>query len=81
MHDNQTEMAILILEGDLTQASRCNVLGQFDLVGLPQGPAGSAKVEVTFHIDQNGVLSVSALDNNTMRQEQWLREGYMVARV
>ncbi len=79
VHPDQREISVLILEGDFTQASRCNVLGKFDMVGLPPGPAGAAKIEITYHIDQNGVLSVSALDMNTQRQEQWLREGYMHA--
>ena len=63
------------------QASRCSVLGQFDFTGMPPGPKGSAKIEVTFHISDQGVLSVSALDLNTQRHEQWLRGGDMVARV
>ena len=57
------------------------MLGKFDMVGLPPGPAGAAKIEVTYHIDGNGVLTVSALDLNTQRQEQWLRQGYMAAQV
>jgi len=79
VHDNQTEMSVLVLEGDFTQASRCSVLGQFDFQGLPPGPKGMAKLEVTFHVDQNGVLNVAACDLNSQRQEQWLREGYLVA--
>ena len=72
---------MLILEGDFTQASRCNVLGKFDMVGLPSGPAGAAKIEVTYHVDANGVLTVSALDLNSQRHEQWLRQGHMAAQV
>jgi molecular chaperone DnaK (HSP70) len=78
---NQTEISVLILEGDFSQATQCSVLGQFDLLGLPPGPAGAAKIEITFQIDPNGVLSVTALDTNTHRQEQWLREGILIARV
>lgn len=81
VHDNQTDISLLILEGDFTQASRCSVLGQFDMTGLPYGPKGSAKIEVTYHVDNNGVLSVSALDLDSKRHEQWLRQGDMVARV
>lgn len=40
VHDNQTEMSVLVLEGDFTQASRCSVLGQFDFQRLPPGPKG-----------------------------------------
>jgi molecular chaperone DnaK (HSP70) len=39
--DNQREMRVLVLEGDFTQASRCNLLGHFDLTGLPPGPKGA----------------------------------------
>jgi hypothetical protein len=41
VHDNQTDMRILVLEGDFSQASRCNLLGHFDLEGLPPGPKGA----------------------------------------
>ena len=81
VHDNQSEISLLILEGDFTQASRCNVLGKFEMVGLPPGPAGAAKIELTYHVDADGVLSVSALDMNSQRQEQWLREGHMAAHI
>ncbi|KAJ9520190.1 hypothetical protein QJQ45_030109 [Haematococcus lacustris] len=81
VHDNQTEISVLVLEGDFTQASRCNVLGQFDLANLPPGPKGKAKVEVSFHVDAQGVLNVSATDMDTQRQEQWLRDGFLVARL
>ena len=63
------------------QASRCNVLGKFDMVGLPPAPAGTPKIEVTYYIDSDGVLTVSALDLNTQRQEQWLRQGHMAAQI
>jgi molecular chaperone DnaK (HSP70) len=79
VHHNQTEISLLVLEGDFTQASRCNVLGHLQMVGLPAGPAGSAKIEVTYYVDEKGVLSVTAMDLNTQRQEQWLQEGYMAA--
>jgi molecular chaperone DnaK (HSP70) len=59
----------------------CSILGQFDLLGLPQGPAGSARIEISFHIDEGGVLSCSALDLDSQRHEEWLRAGAMVAHV
>ena len=49
------------------------------LVGLPPGPAGSARMEIVFHVDPAGVLNVTAMDLDTNRQEQWLRQGNMVA--
>ena len=61
------------------QASQCNVLGNMRLVGLPPGPAGSARMEIVFHVDPAGVLNVTAMDLDTNRQEQWLRQGNMVA--
>ncbi|KAG1672498.1 hypothetical protein FOA52_002807 [Chlamydomonas sp. UWO 241] len=80
-HEAQAEISFLVIEGDFREASRCNVIGQFDMTGLPPAPAGVCKIEVCLHIDTNGVLSCTAVDTNSQRQEQWLREGYMVARV
>ncbi|KAG2491097.1 hypothetical protein HYH03_010541 [Edaphochlamys debaryana] len=80
VHDNQTEICILVLKGDAAVASRNNVIGQFDLNGLPAGPRGAARVEVTFHVDAGNVLSATATDLDAQRQEQWLRQGSMVAR-
>ncbi len=51
---NQTEMRILVLQGDFTQASRCDVLGHFDLTGIPPAPKGTVKIEVTFHVNEQG---------------------------
>jgi molecular chaperone DnaK len=81
VHDGQTEISVLVLEGEFTQASRCNVLAQCDMVGLPPAPKGVAKIEVAYHVDEHGVLTVTARDLNSQRQEQWLREGLMVAHV
>jgi molecular chaperone DnaK (HSP70) len=46
VHDGQTEVSILVLEGDFTQASRCNVLGQIDLTGLPSLPKGECEASL-----------------------------------
>eukprot|EP00798_Chlamydomonas_sp_ICE-L_P013343 gene13343-19184_t len=81
VRDNQSDISLLVLEGDFSQASRCSALGQFDMTGLPPGPKGSSKIEITYSVDSNGVLSVSALDLNTHRHQQWLKQGDMVARV
>eukprot|EP00955_Chlamydomonas_euryale_P012106 130536-Chlamydomonas_euryale.AAC.2 len=79
VHDNQTDISLLVIEGDFKEASRCNVIGQFDMAGLPPGPAGSCKIEVCLHIDQEGVMTCTAVDLNSQRQEQWLRQGHMYA--
>ncbi|KAF5843283.1 heat shock protein 70kD, peptide-binding domain-containing protein [Dunaliella salina] len=79
VHDNQTEMDILILEGDFTQASMCNVLGQMTISGLAPAPKGTAKLEITMNVDANGVLNVTAHEQCNKRQEQWLKEGYLTA--
>ncbi|KXZ41552.1 hypothetical protein GPECTOR_399g227 [Gonium pectorale] len=80
VHDNQADICVLVLRGDATVASRNDVIGQFDLTGLPPGPKGSARVEITLSVDANNVLSASATDLDAQRQEQWLRQGSMVAR-
>lgn len=79
VHDNQTDMCILVLGGSSRAASQCPVLGQFDITGLPPGPAGAAKIEVTCHLDANNVLQVSAVDLDTNRHQQWLSQGKMTA--
>ncbi|EFJ52650.1 hypothetical protein VOLCADRAFT_85844 [Volvox carteri f. nagariensis] len=80
VHDNQTEICVLVLRGDATAASRNNVLGQFDLKGLPPGPRGNPRIEITLTVDANNVLSATATDLDAQRHEQWLREGSMEAR-
>ncbi|KAG2447656.1 hypothetical protein HYH02_007572 [Chlamydomonas schloesseri] len=81
VHDNQGEICVLVLRGDAPVASRNAVIGQFDLNGLPPGPRGSARIEVTFQVDASNVLSATARDLDAGRQEQWLRQGSMVARM
>ncbi|PNH11403.1 Chaperone protein DnaK [Tetrabaena socialis] len=66
-------------QGDAAVASRNNVIGQFNLTGLPPGPKGGSRVEITFQVDVNNVLSAVATDLDANRQEQWLRQGSMTA--
>ncbi|XP_061727353.1 heat shock protein 70 B2-like [Cydia pomonella] len=69
LEDYQTAMTIEIFEGERTQTKDNNLLGSFDLNGIPPAPRGIAKIDVTFDIDFNGVLSVSAQDRSTGNME------------
>ncbi|GIL93840.1 hypothetical protein Vretimale_205 [Volvox reticuliferus] len=80
VHDNQTEICVLVLRGDAAVASRNNVIGQFDLKGIPPGPRGTPRIEITLNVDSNNVLSATATDLDANRHEQWLRQGSMEAR-
>ncbi|GLC33976.1 hypothetical protein PLESTB_000824500 [Pleodorina starrii] len=80
VHDNQTEICVLVLRGDAQVASRNNVIGQFDLKGIPPAPRGTARIEVCLHLDASNVLSATATDLDANRHEQWLRQGSMEAR-
>ncbi|MGD9152805.1 MAG: molecular chaperone DnaK [Gammaproteobacteria bacterium] len=63
--DNQTTVTIHVLQGEREQASANKSLGRFDLAGIPPAPRGVPQVEVTFDIDANGILNVSAKDKAT----------------
>src|ERR1700683_4149393 len=68
--DNQTSVDIHILQGERPVASGNRSLGKFHLVGLPPAPRGVPQVEVTFDIDANGILNVSAKDNATGKEQK-----------
>jgi molecular chaperone DnaK len=70
VEDNQTTVEIKILQGEREIAKANRLLGNFELVGLPKAPRGIPQVEVTFEVDANGMLSVSAMDKATGRQQQ-----------
>lgn len=63
--DNQTGIDINILQGEREMVKDCRSLGRFQLRGLPPMPAGIPQVEVTFHIDANGILDVSAMERRS----------------
>ncbi len=68
--DNQTAVTIKVYQGEREMASDNKLLGQFDLVGIPPAPRGVPQVEVTFDIDANGIVSVSARDKATNKEQQ-----------
>ena len=68
--DNQTAVTIRVFQGEREMASDNKLLGQFDLVGIPPAPRGVPQVEVTFDIDANGIVSVSAKDKATGQEKQ-----------
>jgi molecular chaperone DnaK len=68
--DNQTAVTIRVFQGEREMASDNKLLGQFDLVGIPPAPRGVPQVEVTFDIDANGIVNVSARDKATGKEQQ-----------
>lgn len=68
--DNQTEVTIVVLQGERPLAKDNKSLGQFNLSGIPPAPARVPQVEVTFDIDANGILNVSAQDKATGNQQR-----------
>ncbi len=68
--DNQTAVTIRVFQGEREMAADNKLLGQFDLVGIPPAPRGVPQVEVTFDIDANGIVSVSAKDKATGKEQQ-----------
>ncbi|HET6183953.1 MAG TPA: molecular chaperone DnaK [Acetobacteraceae bacterium] len=68
--DNQTAVTIKVYQGEREMAADNKLLGQFDLVGIPPAPRGVPQIEVTFDIDANGIVSVSAKDKATGKEQQ-----------
>jgi molecular chaperone DnaK len=68
--DNQTAVTIRVFQGEREMAADNKLLGQFDLMGLPPAPRGIPQVEVTFDIDANGIVSVTAKDKATGKEQQ-----------
>jgi len=68
--DNQTAVTIRVFQGEREMAADNKLLGQFDLVGIPPAPRGLPQVEVTFDIDANGIVQVSARDKATGKEQQ-----------
>ena len=68
--DSQNAVTIRVFQGEREMASDNKMLGQFDLVGIPPAPRGVPQIEVTFDIDANGIVSVTAKDKATSKEQQ-----------
>jgi len=68
--DNQTAVTIKVFQGEREMAADNKLLGNFDLQGIPPAPRGVPQIEVTFDIDANGIVSVSAKDKATQKEQQ-----------
>src|SRR6186713_655189 len=73
--DNQPSVAIHVLQGEREMATFNKTLGKFQLVGIPPAPRGMPQIEVTFDIDANGIINVSAKDLGTGNEQQIQIEG------
>jgi molecular chaperone DnaK (HSP70) len=68
--DNQTQVGVKVLQGEREMASDNKMLGEFELVGIPPSPRGMPQIEVTFDIDASGIVTVSAKDKSTSKEQQ-----------
>ncbi|WP_294395090.1 molecular chaperone DnaK [uncultured Sphingomonas sp.] len=68
--DNQNAVTIRVFQGEREMAQDNKMLGQFDLIGIPPAPRGVPQIEVTFDIDANGIVNVSAKDKGTGKEQQ-----------
>ena len=68
--DNQNAVTIRVFQGEREMASDNKLLGQFDLIGIPPSPRGTPQIDVTFDIDANGIVNVSAKDNATGKEQK-----------
>ncbi|KAF6147360.1 hypothetical protein GIB67_003258 [Kingdonia uniflora] len=68
--DNQTQVGVRVLQGEREMAADNKLLGNFELMGIPPAPRGMPQIEVTFDIDANGIVTVSARDKATAKEQQ-----------
>ncbi|CCF75793.2 molecular chaperone DnaK [Babesia microti strain RI] len=68
--DNQTQVGIKVYQGERGMAADNQLLGQFDLIGIPPAPRGVPQIEVTFDVDANGIINISAVDKSTGKKQE-----------
>lgn len=68
--DNQTQVGVRVLQGEREMAADNKLLGEFELTGIPPAPRGMPQIEVTFDIDANGIVKVSAKDKATSKEQE-----------
>ncbi|WP_255167926.1 molecular chaperone DnaK [Natrononativus amylolyticus] len=73
--DNQTSVQVRVFQGERELAEKNELLGEFHLTGIPPAPAGTPQIEVSFSIDENGIVNVSAEDKGTGTSEEITIEG------
>jgi molecular chaperone DnaK len=73
--DNQTSVQVRVFQGEREIAEENELLGEFHLTGIPPAPAGTPQIEVTFSIDENGIVNVSAEDKGSGNKEEITIEG------
>jgi molecular chaperone DnaK len=73
--DNQTSVQVRVFQGEREIAEENELLGEFQLTGIPPAPAGTPQIEVSFNIDENGIVNVSAEDQGSGNQEEITIEG------